>query len=120
MDKKSEFKEFVKSKPELTDYIKNGEMNWQKFYEIYDLYGSDRSVWDKYQKINSAKSSINGGIGKISDLIKNVNMDSIQEHIGTAQKALGFMQELTSKGGSNVIKPKGPSTPRPINKFFGD
>ncbi len=118
MSKKEEFKEFVKNKPELVDYIKNGEMTWQKFYELYDMYGQDRSVWNKYESIN--KSGITGGLGKIGDVLKNVNMDSIQEHIGTAQKALGFVQELTGKGASNILKSKGPTSPRPMNKFFGD
>ena len=36
--KKDDFKNFVRTKPELIKYVKNGEMTWQKFYEIYDLY----------------------------------------------------------------------------------
>lgn len=117
MSKKDEFKEFIRSKPELVDFVKNGEMSWQKFYEIYDLYGSDRGVWDKYKSVSNNSSS---NEPKLTDLIKGVNMDSIQEHIGTAQKALGFVQELATSGKSNVVGAKGPSTPRPINKFFGD
>ena len=35
---KENFKIFAKNHPELLDYIKSGEMTWQKFYEIYDLY----------------------------------------------------------------------------------
>ena len=38
---KETFKEFISKKPELIDYIKNGEMTWQKFYELYDIYGED-------------------------------------------------------------------------------
>ncbi len=118
MDKKEEFKKFVKTKPELIDFIKNGDMSWQKFYELYDLYGDDRNVWNKY---NNIKKESNINFGKINDIIKGVNMDSIQEHIGTAQKALGLVQELTNKGASNISKvTKGPQSPRPINKFFGD
>ncbi len=120
LNKKEEFKEFVKAKPELIDYINKGDMTWQKFYEIYDLYGSDRSIWDKYSGVENLKKETSGGIGKITDMMKGINMDSIQEHIGTAQKALGFVQELTGKNASSVIKPKGPTTPRPIDKFFGD
>ncbi len=117
MDKKNEFREFVKGRPELIDYINSGEMTWQKFYEVYDIYGSDDNAWSKYNKrSNKEKESFS----KIGDLMKGVNMDSIQEHIATAQKALGFVQELTSQGKSSPIKPKGPSTPRPINKFFED
>lgn len=117
MTKKDEFKDFVKAKPELVDYINNGEMSWQKFYELFDLYGEDRSVWDKFSGVASNTNNMN--ISKLTDLVKNVDMDSIQSHINTAQKALGFVQELTGK--KSAISPlKGPSTPRPINKFFED
>ena len=90
-------------------------MTWQKFYEIYDLYGEDNSVWDKYLERKSEEK----GFNKINDLIKNVDLNSIKEHISTAQKALDFVQELTSK--DNVSKAaKIVSTPRPLNKFFED
>lgn len=118
MNKKDEFKEFVRSRPELVDFIKSGEMSWQKFYELFDLYGSDRGVWDKYSGNTSNGAGAN--FSKIGDMMKGVNMDSIQEHIGTAQKALGFVQELTASGKTPVSNVKGPSSPRPINKFFGD
>ena len=39
MSKKEEFKEFVKTKPELIRHIEDGSMTWQKYYEIYDIYG---------------------------------------------------------------------------------
>ena len=115
MSKKEDFKIFIKGKPELVDYIKSGEMSWQKFYEIYDLYGTDDRAWEKYTSKNTSNN-----ISGIKDLIKGVNMDSIQEHIGTAQKALGFVQELAGTGKTPVSKPKGPTKERPINKFFGD
>ena len=42
------FKNFVKTKPELIKFVQNGKMTWQKFYELYDLYGEDEKVWNKY------------------------------------------------------------------------
>ena len=48
MEKKEEFKNFARLHPELLDYIKNKEMTWQNFYEIYDIYGSDENAWSKY------------------------------------------------------------------------
>ena len=116
MDKKAAFKEFVKTKPELIDYVLKNNMTWQKFYEIYDLYGEDKTIWDKYTNVN------NNSLNKLTNLVKNVDLDSIQNHIGTAQKALGFIQELTSKNSSNISKIATDiaSSPRPINKFFED
>ena len=41
MSKKDEFKHFASLHPELNEYVRNGEMSWQKFYEMYDIYGED-------------------------------------------------------------------------------
>ena len=44
------FKMFVRKNPNLIKYVNNNEMTWQKFYEMYDLYGEDNSIWNKYLK----------------------------------------------------------------------
>ena len=113
---KESFKAFAKSHPELVDYIKNGSMTWQKFYEIYDIYGEDKDAWGPYLNSNN-KTNTN-----IKDILGNIDTDSIQKHIGTAQKAISVVQELIGKKGvdsaSNVAKSV--LSPRPINKFFED
>ncbi len=118
MDKKEAFKEFAKLHPELINYLKsNKDSSWQKLYEIYDIYGDDLKVWNPYLRSNTTSNNN----FDIKSLVKNIDPDSLQEHIKSAQKALGFIEELTSKGASNINKlPKGPSKPRPINKLFGD
>ena len=85
-------------------------MSWQQFYEIYDIYGESTSAWKEY--LNPS------GTEKLADKLKNIDMNSIQEHIKTAQKALNLVQELTGKSNGEVVK--GPSAPRPLNKFFED
>jgi hypothetical protein len=121
MDKKEEFKEFAKVHPELINYLNNHpDMNWQKFYEIYDIYGQDERSWSPYIKDITKPITATDSIKGIGDFINNIDVNSIQEHIKTAQKALGVIEELTTKGAEKVITPKGPTTPRPINKFFGD
>ncbi len=116
MSKKEEFKEFIKSKPELVEYIKNKDMTMQGFYEIYDIYGSSEEAWKPYlrKEDNSTLSP-----QKFSEIIKNLDLDTIEKHINTAQKALGVVGDLTSK---NTVADaiKGPLTSRPLNKFFED
>jgi len=112
--KKEAFKEFAKSHPELINYLNNNkDMSWQKLYEIYDIYGEDENIWKDYLSIKTSNTNI-------SEMIKNIDTKKVQEHIGTAQKALNLIQELTTKGGETIESIKGPSLPRPITKFFGD
>ncbi len=117
MSKKEEFKEFIRNKPELVEYIKNKEMTLQGFYEIYDVYGNDESAWAPYERSNNVSSNM----PKFTDIMKNINVDELQKHINTAQKALGVVEDLTTKGTSNLASSvKGPLSPRPLNKFFED
>ena len=58
---------------------------------------------------------------KITEIMKNINLDEIQKHVNTAQKALGIVEDLTTKGTNSVKEVvKGPLTSRPLNKFFED
>ncbi len=120
MSKKEEFKEFIKSKPALVEYIKNKEMTMQQFYELYDIYGTNEEAWKPYETYERGTNNLLNG-AKITDIMKNINLDEIQKHINTAQKALGVVEDLTSKG-TNIPKNivKGPLEARPLNKFFED
>ena len=113
MADKENFKEFIRVNPSFASYVNSGEMTWQKFYEMYDLYGPDHNVWDKYKSIKEQRE-----MPKINDLFKKIDVDSIKEHISSAQKALDLVQELTAKGSSDVTT--NVVTPRPLNKFFED
>ena len=76
--KQEEFKNFVRTKPELIKYVQNGKMTWQKFYELYDLYGEDDEIWKKYIKDDiSDQISIKG----LLNTLKNINIDSLEENI---------------------------------------
>lgn len=118
MDKKEAFKSFAKSHPELLNSVRNNETSWQKLYEVYDIYGESNEAWDTYFNRGGTNTSSNN-FSSISNIVKNIDMNSIQKHINTAQKALSLVEELTTKGASNVAS-KTPITPRPINKFFED
>ena len=47
---KEDFKKFVNLHPELISYVNNNQMTWQKFYDMFSLYGTDNSVWNEYLK----------------------------------------------------------------------
>ncbi len=125
MSKKDEFREFVKTKPELAQYVASNQMTWQKFYELYDLYGKDEKIWQNYHGEDRANPNLGEGISKITNMMKNVDMDSIKSHINTAQKALDLVQDFTTKKSGEALNNlsnlnKGPVAPRPLNKFFED
>ena len=120
--KNEAFKNFVRTKPELIKYVQNGEMTWQKFYELYHLYGEDENIWNKYI-LNEDRNNVTDSISKITNMVKNVDVNSIKSHINTAQKAIDFVQDLTKKNPTSTINNnlnKGPVAPRPLNKFFED
>ena len=129
MAKKEEFKLFASKHPELVKYIKSGETTWQNLYEIYDIYGEKETAWSDYINTNNtinnttttSKKSSDYNIKSLTDKLKNIDFNSIQEHINTAQKALGIVQELTSKGASSTASVAAEAvSPRPINKIFED
>ena len=127
--KKDEFKEFVKKNPVLIKYVKNNEMTWQKFYEMYDLYGEDENAWDEYikksskveeKKENAVKTGITGlTLSEVVNWFKNVDLDGLQEGIGNVQRVLGVVQDFSKKDANKEdTQPK--YKPRPLYKHFED
>lgn len=108
---KENFKNFVRKNPDLADYVLAKKVTWQQLYEIYDMYGEDNKIWDKYRKPKTTR---------VSDIFTKFDPDSLQEHIKTAQKALEVIGELTTKGVDNIEKNIKPNTIKPINKMFGE
>lgn len=122
--KKEEFKEFVKNNPKLISYVKNNEMTWQKFYEMYDLYGENNNVWKEYledKKVISdvSKAGIAGlTLSEVVNWFKNVDLDSLQEGIGNVQRVLGVVQDFTKKDKKDSETNK--YKPRPLYRHFED
>ena len=131
--KKEEFKQFVKENPKLIKFVKSNEMTWQKFYEMYDLYGKDENVWKDYigvteEQVNTVETvektskAVNAGIAGLSlsevvNWFKNVDLDGLQEGIGNVQRVLGVFQDFNKKD----TKPaKETYKPRPLYKHFED
>ena len=122
MSKKEEFKEFVKNNPSLLKYVRDGSMTFQKFYEMYDIYGTDNTVWNEYLDIKE-DTSVNNKTSTTSftelfKMFKNINLDNVQKGIGNLERVLGVLGEMGNK--ENTDAAKNEYKPRPIYKHFED
>lgn len=113
MDNLDNFKQFIKSNPSFASYIKDGTMTWQKFYELYDMYGEDSSIWDEYKQEKKKSPTIND----IVNMAKNIDMNKLQDGVNSLSKAVGLFSDLfTSKTGTNTTTYK----PRAVYRRFED
>ena len=118
---KEQFKNFVRKNPILVKYVDSKEMTWQQFYEMYDLYGEENSVWDKYLNNNIASKDITKttAFTDLLSFLKTINLDSLKEGINSVQRVLGVFQDLSgSKNEKNEDKKE--YKPRPLYKHFED
>lgn len=122
MAKMDDFKSFVKKNPNLVNYVKNDTMSWQKFYELYDLYGEDENIWGDYlgnrnASSNKVEKKSTSRFSDILDMAKNIDANKLQDSISSVQKAIGLIGDM-------FIKDKGTDTntytPRPIYRKFDD
>jgi vacuolar-type H+-ATPase subunit I/STV1 len=114
----SDFKKFVSQNPGLLKYVKNGEMTWQKFYEIYDLYGDSEEAWNPYLKKEETEKAVASTIGfaDILTWLKNADLDKVEESINSVQRVIGVLQDL----GDNKQTQTSTYKPRPLYKHFED
>lgn len=112
---KEEFKQFVRNNPNLIKYVKDGSKTWQDFYEIFDLYGSNNDVWEKYLSDNLDRSTTHSM--DFVSWLKALDLDSIQDGVASIQRVLGVVQDFTNK---DDINPKEEYKPRPLYKHFED
>lgn len=114
---KEDFKQFVKGNPKLIRYIKNKEMTWQSFYEIYDMYGEDEEAWKPYLSEETEKTKV-GNIDFMSYL-KKIDLDAVQESINSIQRVLGVVSDLTVKNSTNNTTTT-EYEPKPLYKHLDD
>ena len=112
MNTKEKFKDFVKLHPILLNYVKNNTMTWQKFYEIYDIYGENNEIWNEYIKpVNdSAQTSFD-----LLGFLKSLDLNSIEEELNSVQRVVGLLQDMHTSPTPHEVK-----KPRPIYKHFED
>lgn len=124
---KNSFKEFVRNNQQLIDFVTRKETTWQKLYELYDLYGEDSSIWNKYLKKNNINSNINSNNINLSNLsnnfkeiisfIKGIDLNSVQKGLNGLDKAIEAFKDILpdkTKESDNIYEP------RPNFKYYED
>ena len=66
------FKEFVKKRPNLINYVETKEKTWQEFYNLYTLYGENSNIWDKYNNTYITKPTT---LKDVFNIFKDIDMD---------------------------------------------
>ena len=120
------FKSFVKKNPKLVTYVRNGTSSWQQFYELYDLYGEDDTVWKDYltddstRKVKANTNTVNGSsntFASILEIAKNIDTNKLQDGITSIQKAISLFGDMILKDNNDTTNTY---TPRPIYRKFDD
>lgn len=122
MDKKEEFKEFLKKNPHLSYYVNEGATTYQKLFETFDIYGSDSSVWNSFKgKTVKEESKLGDGVKNILGNLKNVDLDKLEDNISSLEKALGFLEEImSSRSEKKEEKKEKKKRESEIERFFDD
>ena len=126
---KEEFKKFVQSNPVLVGHVNHGEMSWQKFYEMFELYGANHTVWNDYKEkvlpnaSNDTKAVNDPGQYNLNDVVnyvKKMDSNKVKGHINQAQKFLGVLQDFVGKDTVTKTPKISSYIPRPIYRHFED
>src|SRR5699024_6390500 len=119
---KESFKSFARKHTELANYVMNGKTNWQRLYELYEIYGENSSIWNDYFSSNLPTTSgdistLPSNIKDLMQSIKNIDLNSVQKGITNIQKALGLLQDIGLGNSNNVSNTY---EPRPMYQHFDD
>ncbi len=119
MDKKEAFKNFLKRNKDLSKLVNEGKTTYQKLFETFDIYGEEKSVWDDLLKGTKKESSSN--FKDILSNLKNIDLDKLEENVGSLEKALGFLEEIiSSRSEKKEEKKEKRAKSTEIERFFDD
>lgn len=109
MDRKEEFKLFVRKYPSFATYVQNKTTTWQDLYELWDMYGDDDNVFLKY------KTNASNDLNNVITSIKNINMDTVKKNLNSIEKGIKLLQDFVKKE-----DPISTYEPRPLFRKFED
>ena len=94
-DKRSleNFKSFIKKHPSLVLEVRRGVYTWQEVYEDWYLLGEQNEIWDNYREegttIQEDEVADKEGVASLFEVLKNMDVQSMQKHVANLSQALG-------------------------------
>ena len=124
MNKKEEFKEFLKRNSYLSRFVNDGSTTYQKLFETYDIYGENSEVWNEFRNAkhsNIGDTKVTDSVKRVLNNLKNVDLDKLEENISSLEKALGFLEEIVlSRSEKKTEKKTSKKKNADIERFFED
>lgn len=124
MNKKEEFKEFLKRNSYLSRFVNDGSTTYQKLFETYDIYGENSEVWNEFRNVkrsNIGDTKVTDSVKSVLNNLKNVDLDKLEENISSLEKALGFLEEIVlSRSEKKTEKKTSKKKNADIERFFED
>lgn len=105
-DKRSleEFKAFLKKHPSLVYEVRRGVYTWQEVYEDWYLLGEQNKLWESYREAGAAiaeedesKNLDKEGMASLFDVLKKMDVQSMQKHVANLSQALGTISGVISQ-----------------------
>lgn len=104
MERKKEFKEFVKKNEYVYQLVKDKKYSWQELYEFFDIYGEDADVFKKQKEEVKSEVVQTGVLATLVNAAKNIDVDKMNEGIESIKKFATMFNSLSSKEETNNIK----------------
>ena len=83
-----------------------------------DMYGEESTVFDEVlTKKNEVKESTSTSFKEITNLFRNIDLDTVQRSVNGLQKAVNLISEIVPKNNDEYIPDY---EERPINKYYED
>lgn len=102
------FKDFVKRHPAIAASVRNEEYTWQELFEDWYLLGEEDPKWKQFQESDvppntTSTNDEKGWVNQITGLLKNMDVNQMQNHINSLSQAIGAVQGiLTQFQGQNA------------------
>ena len=121
-----EFKAFLKKHPSLVYEVRRGIYTWQEVYEDWYLLGEQNKLWESYREAGAAiaeedsKRLDNEGEASLFDVLKKMDVQSMQKHVANLSQALGTISGVISQfqgSSTEKVDEKAPTTRKQSNPF---